>query len=84
MAVITVRDVPDELHQRLKEMAEASHRSLNAQVLSILTYAVLQSPEPVRDEAWAKHMLARVDKLKKVDTTEEEIVRFIREDRDSR
>lgn len=39
MATIVVRDVPDELHERLKRLAAASHRSLNGQVLVALEQA---------------------------------------------
>ena len=36
MAVITVRDLPDDLQEFLKADAAANHRSLNKQVISAL------------------------------------------------
>lgn len=45
MATLTIRDVPDELHARLKERAERNRRSLNAEALLLLDQAVLLYPE---------------------------------------
>ena len=36
MAILTIRDVPDELHQRLKEQAKLNRRSLNQEVIAEL------------------------------------------------
>ena len=40
MPAITVRDVPDHVHRRLKRQAKAHNRSLNGEVLQILEQAV--------------------------------------------
>jgi len=43
MKQITLR-LPDELHAKLKDLAEREHRSLHAQVLHILQ--TVQEPKP--------------------------------------
>jgi plasmid stability protein len=40
MATITIRNVPDDLHERLKERAAQNRRSLNAEILQSLEQAV--------------------------------------------
>ena len=36
MASITIKDIPEELHRRLKAQAKANRRSLNAEVIACL------------------------------------------------
>jgi len=45
MSTLTIRGVPDELHKQLKERAERSRRSLNAETLLLLEQAVYLYPE---------------------------------------
>ncbi len=40
-ATITLKNIPDELYARLKEAAEAHHRSLNSEVLACLERTLL-------------------------------------------
>lgn len=40
MANITLKDVPDDLHQRLRAAAEETGRSLNKMILTLLETAV--------------------------------------------
>jgi plasmid stability protein len=40
MATLHVRNVPEELHARLKKSADARHRSLSAEVIALLEWAV--------------------------------------------
>jgi len=40
MAILHVRNVPEELHARLKQRAKAQNRSLTAEVVTLLTWAV--------------------------------------------
>ena len=40
MSILHVRNVPDELYARLKRRAEAQHRSLSAEVITLLEWAV--------------------------------------------
>lgn len=45
MAILHVRNVPDELYEQLRKRAEAERRSLSAEVVQLLQTAVQQSPE---------------------------------------
>lgn len=48
MPTITVRDVPDHIHQLLKQRAEEHRRSLNQEVLRVLEEAVAESADADR------------------------------------
>jgi plasmid stability protein len=45
---LTLKDVPAELHRKLKRRAEQNHRSLNLEVIDILERVV--DPKPVNVE----------------------------------
>ena len=51
MPTITLKNVPDELHRRLKEVAAQNHRSLNREAIRLLEESLHAEP-PARDEAW--------------------------------
>jgi len=51
MATITVRGVPDHVHQHLKRRAEEHRRSLNQEVVRVLEAAVDPSSESDRRAA---------------------------------
>lgn len=36
MSAVVIRDLPPSLHQRLKQVAERHHRSMNREVIAIL------------------------------------------------
>ncbi len=40
MATLHVRNVPDDLYDRLKSLAEEDHRSLSSEVIDLLQEAV--------------------------------------------
>ncbi len=48
MPKITIRNVPDGLHKRLKQRAAQNRRSLNNEVLTVLEKAVETSPQHKR------------------------------------
>ena len=74
MANLSIKNVPDELHQRLKERAERHHRSINREVIACLEQIIGPAP---RDAA---EVLARIRELHKkmpnVWATEEDIQKF--------
>lgn len=59
MATLTLRNVPDELYQRLKEQAAAHRRSLNQETIAQLASAVSHLRTPAQQAA----ALAKVDAL---------------------
>jgi len=58
MSSITVRDLPPELHKRLKESAERNRRSLNAEIVSRLETSI----EPMRPSK--EEIMERADRLR--------------------
>lgn len=50
MATLTLKNIPDELHARLKESAERNRRSLNSEILIRLESAFSAPVVDVREE----------------------------------
>lgn len=40
MTSLTIKNIPAELYQRLKELAESNHRSLNREMIACIEHAV--------------------------------------------
>ena len=54
MATLTVKNIPENVYLRLKELAKLHHRSLNGEIINCLEHAVGLSfiePAAVRDRA---------------------------------
>lgn len=49
MASITVKNIPDDLYKKLKQQAEANHRSINSEIIACIESAV--SSRPINPEA---------------------------------
>lgn len=73
----SIKNVPDDLADRLRERAQRHHRSLQGELMSILEQAV-EEPTPLTPSDLLR--LAREEGLISAD----ESVRMIREDRDAR
>ena len=58
MKSLTLKNIPDDLHQRLKQRASRHHRSLNSEILASLESSLRS--QPVDAEAY----IARVRKLR--------------------
>ena len=43
MSILHVRNIPKELHTRLKRRAEAQRRSLSAEVITLLEWAIQEA-----------------------------------------
>lgn len=46
MAVLNIRNLPEDVHQRLRERAERHHRSMEAEARTILTDVLLTEKKP--------------------------------------
>jgi antitoxin VapB len=57
MATLTLRDVPNELHNWLKQQAEAHHRSVNKEVIATLEGLRTQKAT-MQDKATVEEILA--------------------------
>ena len=44
MATITVKNIPAELYERLKQSAEANRRSVNSEVIACIEFMVTSRP----------------------------------------
>lgn len=81
MASITIKGIPEDLHQRLKEQAQENGRSLNQEIINRLRMQASRSP---REQAAIQ---ARIDEHLRQQAeagiwiTEEEINRFKHEGR---
>ena len=75
MANIQVRNVPEDVHERLKSQASASGQSLNE-------YLLARMEEMTEKPTW-EEMTARIAEQEPIEISLEEIVTMIREDRDS-
>ncbi|NEO67070.1 MAG: Arc family DNA-binding protein [Moorea sp. SIO4G2] len=49
MTTFTLRDIPQELYQQIKDMAAREGRSVNQQILVLLERSVLLSQRPPAD-----------------------------------
>jgi plasmid stability protein len=59
MATLTIKNIPDDLYQQLKQSADAHHRSINSEVIVCLELS-LQNPQRNTDE-----LLANIRKLRR-------------------
>ena len=72
---LSIKNVPDELAQRLKERAARNHRSLQGELMSIIQSAAAPSSSRL-DEIYAKVRATGIS------TPSGEAARMVREDRD--
>ena len=74
MATLTIRNVPDETVNALKEMAKRNGRSMEEELRRLISAQVMDRLSVMRqiEESWKKH---------KMPTTKEEVDRWIRESR---
>ena len=48
MATLVIKDLPDELHRRLKEEALKAHRSMTKEAIYLMEAALQEKAEPSR------------------------------------
>lgn len=77
MPNVNVKNIPKDLHRRLKERAKRNHRSLNSEVIACLEEAVMPKRMSV-DEA-EERIRALRSAFRGAPLTDEEITRFKRE-----
>ncbi len=71
---LSIKNVPDELAQRLKERAARNHRSLQGELMAIIEEATQHPPKTIREFGQFVDQLGL--------RTPSESARMIREDRD--
>ncbi|WP_298920944.1 Arc family DNA-binding protein [uncultured Nostoc sp.] len=50
MATLYVRNLPDDLYAKLQELAASQHRSINAQVITLLEQALKTEAQQIEDQ----------------------------------
>ncbi|MCC5631654.1 Arc family DNA-binding protein [Nostoc sphaeroides CHAB 2801] len=50
MATLYVRNLPDDLYAKLQELAASEHRSINAQVITLLEQALKTETQQIEEE----------------------------------
>ncbi|BAY27241.1 hypothetical protein NIES2100_70640 [Calothrix sp. NIES-2100] len=87
MATLNLLNIPDDLYKRLQELAEAEHRSIDAQVITILQNA-LETKIQQTEEERRKNVLKLLEessnrrRLNPADFGLPDSTELIREDRD--
>ena len=80
MPVVTIKNMPSELHSELKKEASVKGRSLNSYVLAVLAAAAEERARLRRMRGSSDELEVFVASLPPSD----DVVELIREDRDSR
>jgi plasmid stability protein len=79
MATITVKNIPEDIYELLKESAKANHRSINSEVIVAIKMAVMRRPIDVQDN------LERARKIRELTSyyiTDEKLTKFKNEGRE--
>ena len=70
MASVTIKNIPDELYEQLKESANAHHRSINSELIVCLERVLMPAKISAEERlATAKELRARVN-AKRIDVAE--------------
>ncbi|MDZ7961619.1 MAG: hypothetical protein RMY34_27690 [Aulosira sp. DedQUE10] len=87
MATLNLLNIPDDLYQQLQELAQAEHRSIDAQVITILQNALEIKTQQTEDER-RKNVLKLLEesrlrrRLNPADFGLPDSTELVREDRD--
>ena len=81
MVTITVKNIPEEIYEKIKHQARANRRSVNSEIISIFEHAVQK-----RTPADVQKILERARKVRELTAnyiaTQEEIDRWKKEGRE--
>ena len=70
MASVTIKNIPDELYEQLKESANAHHRSINSELIVCLERVLMPTKVTAAERlATAKELRNRVN-AKRIDAAE--------------
>ena len=81
MVTITIKNIPEEIYERIKTQAKTNHRSVNSEIISIFEHAVQK-----RTPADVKAILERTRKIRELTAhyiiNDEELTRWKKEGRE--
>ena len=75
MASVTIKNIPDELYEQLKESANAHHRSINSELIVCLERVLMPTKASAAERlATAKGLRDRVN-AKRIDVSELDVAK---------
>jgi len=75
MASVTIKNIPDELYEQLKESANAHHRSINSELIVCLERVLMPAKVSAAERlATAKELRDRVN-VKRIDVSELDVAK---------
>jgi plasmid stability protein len=80
MVTVTIKNIPEEIYERIKTQAKVNHRSINGEILSILEQAI--SIPPIDVEATIKRARKVRELTAQYTITADEIEKLINEGRE--
>lgn len=80
MVTITLKNIPDDLYEKLKETAKANNRSINGEVLFAIKHSLLMKPIDV--EATLERARILREATAHYVVTDEELTKFKNEGRE--
>lgn len=83
MCELHVRNLPSELHTRLRERAAAEGRSMSAQAVALLRQALQPAPDRTAKQRSAIDRLREIQQRSPLPTDAAPAEQLVREDRDS-
>jgi len=80
MVTVTIKNIPEEIYERVKNQAKINHRSINGEILSILEQAI--SIPPIDVQATIKRARKVRELTAQYTITADEIEKLINEGRE--
>ena len=80
MVTVTIKNIPEQIYERIKAQAKINHRSINGEILSILEQAV--SLPPIDVQATLERARKVRELTAKYTVTADEIEKMINEGRE--
>ncbi len=81
MTTVTIKNIPEEIYEKIKIQAKANHRSVNSEIISIFEHAVQK-----RTPADVQAILERARKVRELTAhyivSDEELTRWKKEGRE--
>ncbi len=80
MVTVTIKNIPEEIYERIKTQAKVNHRSINGEILSILEQAISIPPIDVQETLKRARKVRELTAHYKI--TADEIEKMINEGRE--
>ncbi len=80
MVTVTIKNIPEEIYERIKTQAKVNHRSINGEILSILEQAISIPPINVQETLKRARKVRELTAHYKI--TADEIEKMINEGRE--